>query len=210
MVESPYEERIYGARANRKWTVAFRAVILVAVVGSVVVAAIATPVYRRDYFLSHGDIRLTWCAGGYLTERALMLYRFNLTEVALGMFFVIEFLIKVVADGFIFAPNAYLLSIWNILDFFVLLTLLVNVTTSLVGGVGVNRFTRALNAFRALRLINMSARVRETFYTVFCHVNNCINKSSIWLSRSQARSPFSCSACSSLLRCCSCWMSDSK
>lgn len=152
MVESPYDERIYGAQSNRKWTIAFRGVILAAIIGSVAIAAIATPVFRRDYFIDNGDIRLTW---------------FNLTEVALGMFFVAEFLVKVVADGFIFAPNAYLLSIWNVLDFAVLLTLLVNVITSLVGGAGVNRFTRALNALRALRLINMSGRVRETFYTVF-------------------------------------------
>jgi hypothetical protein len=65
------------------------------------------------------------------------------------------------------AQNAYLLSIWNGLDFFVLLTLIVNVVTGLVGGAGVNRFTRALNAFRALRLISTTSRIRESFYTVF-------------------------------------------
>lgn len=79
----------------------------------------------------------------------------------------VEFLIKVVADGFIFSPNAYLLSVWNLLDFFVLVTLVVNIGTSLSSSsTAVNSFTRALKAFRALRLINLSSTMRTTFYNV--------------------------------------------
>lgn len=122
-----------------------------AIIGSVVIAAIATPVYRKNYFLAHGTIRLTW---------------FNLTEVSLGLIFVLEFLVKVIADGFVFSPNAYLLSIWNDLDFFVLITLVVNIVTALVAGGSISRFSRSLKAFRALRLINLSATLRETFYNI--------------------------------------------
>lgn len=70
---------------------------------------------------------------------------------------------KVIADGFAFTPNAYLLSSWNALDLFVLCTLVVNVTTELAVIGGVSRFTRAIKAFRALRLINLSDLMRRTF-----------------------------------------------
>ena len=40
-----------------------------------------------------------------------------------------EFLIKLVADGFAFAPNACIRSIWNALD---LIMLIVNVTPALI------------------------------------------------------------------------------
>lgn len=89
--------------------------IYLAVIGSVAVAAVATPLYRKGYYATHGLQRGTW---------------FDLTEVALGLIFVVEFLIKVVADGFVFAPNAYLHSIWNVIDFLLLVALLVNTTTS--------------------------------------------------------------------------------
>jgi hypothetical protein len=105
-----------------------------------------------QYFIENQRFRLTW---------------FNLTEASLGFVFIIEFIIKVCADGFAFAPNAYLLSIWNLLDFFVLLTLIVNIGTSLsTGSAAVNSFTRSLKAFRALRLINLSSTMRDTFYGV--------------------------------------------
>jgi len=86
-----------------------------AVVGSITIAAIATPVYRKNFYSEHGLRRGTW---------------FDVTEVGLGAVFVLEFLIKVIADGFVFAPNAYLHSIWNCIDFLLLVALLVNTSTS--------------------------------------------------------------------------------
>lgn len=56
---------------------------------------------------------------------------------------------------------------WNVLDFIVLLSIVVNTLTSLIVIGGVSRFTRALTAVRALRIITLSARLRETFYAVF-------------------------------------------
>ena len=157
---------------HRSWAAAFKLVILGAIIGSVTVAAVATPVYRREvswccliacfgsslsasslqYYLDNHHIRLTW---------------FNLTEASLGFIFIIEFLVKVTADGFIFAPNAYLLSIWNMLDFFILLTIVINVSTALSSDSNaVSAFTRSLKAFRALRLVNLSDTMRQTFYNV--------------------------------------------
>ena len=59
---------------------------------------------------------------------------FNISEAALSFFFVVEFFVKVIADGFIWTPNAYLFSIWNVIDFVVLVTILVNVLSAIVFG----------------------------------------------------------------------------
>jgi hypothetical protein len=150
-VPPAYGDRIFGRKPNPVFELVMRGFVLAAVVASVVVAAIATPLYRKDYYSENGIHRDTW---------------FNLTEVALGMVLVVEAGIKIIADGFIFAPNAYLLSIWNIMDFIVLGTLMVNTTTSLIFIGGLSRVTRALKAFRALRLITLFSRLRDTLHAV--------------------------------------------
>ena len=163
--------RLHGQAPNKyaKW--AFQGLVFAAVIASIGVAAAATPAYRRKYYLEHGKVLVAW---------------YNLTEVILASIFIVEFLVKVIADGFLFTPNAYLLSIANDIDFFVsvrpcvlpseplltlldsarikqvLLTIIVNISTLLVD----DRFTRSLKAFRALRLINIWPSVRETFYSV--------------------------------------------
>ncbi|WWD18487.1 hypothetical protein CI109_102939 [Kwoniella shandongensis] len=150
-VSPAYGERIFGRPAHPILSVAIKTIVFCAVVASIVVAAIASPPYRRSYYNENGVFRGTW---------------FDLTEVALGMVFVIEAAIKIIADGFIFAPNAYLLSLWNVLDFIILITLLVNTTTSLIFIGGLSRVTRALKSFRALRLITLFGRLRDTLHAV--------------------------------------------
>ena len=49
---------------------------------------------------------------------------------------------------------------------FVLISLLINVISEIVVPGGVSHFTRALKAFRALRLINLSSLMRDTFHAV--------------------------------------------
>ena len=170
MVDPAHGERIYGVRPYRTWTALFKILIFLTIIASVAVAAVATPVYRRQVnYSSHRHVyELTPFLSKYFVENQhSRLNWYNLTEASLGFVFVVEFIIKIVADGFIFAPNAYLLSIWNLLDFFVLLTLIVDIATSLsLSNAGFNQFTRSLKAFRALRLINLSGTMRDTFYSV--------------------------------------------
>lgn len=94
-------ERIFGRPASRTLAFTFRLAIYLAVLASIVIAAVATPIYRKRYYAEHGLIRESW---------------FTLTEAGLVLVFVLEFVVKVVADGFVFAPNAYLHSLWNIID----------------------------------------------------------------------------------------------
>ncbi|GAA6051051.1 Calcium-channel protein CCH1 [Rhodotorula toruloides] len=145
------DERINGHPPKKGRRLAFQAVIFAAIAASIAIAGIATPLYRRDYFLQQGQVRIAW---------------YSLVEVALGVVFLAEFLVRIIADGFIYSPNAYMLSLWRNIDGFVLLTVIVNVSTSLIEGPANNRFTRALKAFRALRLINLWPRMREAFYNV--------------------------------------------
>lgn len=128
----------------------FRALMLLIVLGGIIVEAVATPIYRSAYYAQYGT-KGTW---------------FDISEAVFGFLLVVEFLVKIIADGFIFTPNAYLLNIWNIVDGAILIAILVNVSTSLIVIGGISRFTRALKAFRALRLITLVGWMRETFHSV--------------------------------------------
>ncbi|KAI0253755.1 Ion transport protein-domain-containing protein [Lactifluus subvellereus] len=88
---------------------------------------------------------------------------FDIAESAFGLTLMGEFIIKVVADGFLFTLNAYVRCIWNTLDFFIMVGLFVNVTTGLVFIGDLSRFTRALKALRELKLITLIEKTRSTF-----------------------------------------------
>ncbi|KAI9433175.1 Ion transport protein-domain-containing protein [Lactarius indigo] len=141
-------DRIFGRPPSKIAHIIFQLVLLLTVIGGIVVESIATPVYRRNYYLEHGRVRGSW---------------FDMAESAFGLTLLMEFVIKVVADGFSFTPNAYVRSIWNVLDFFIMAGLLVNVTTGLIFIGGLSRFTRALKALRALKLITLIEKMRSTF-----------------------------------------------
>jgi hypothetical protein len=126
----------------------FQVTLLLIVIGGIVIEAIANPVYRRNYFTEHGFVRGAW---------------FDIAESAFGFVFLAEFLIKIVADGFLFTPNAYVRSIWNLLDFVIMVGLLANVTTGLIFVGGLSRLTRSLKALRVLRIITLIDRMRTTF-----------------------------------------------
>ncbi|KAG8724518.1 calcium channel protein, partial [Ceratobasidium sp. 395] len=144
-------ERIFGQPTSSVRQAFFQLVIMVVVIGGICVAAVATPVYRRNYFADKGRLHLAW---------------FDISEAAFGLVLVLEFIIKIIADGFALTPNAYILSIWNLVDLLILGALLANVVTSIVVIGGISRLTRSLKAFRALRLITLIGRVRETFHSV--------------------------------------------
>ncbi|KAH9931746.1 Ion transport protein-domain-containing protein [Amylocystis lapponica] len=141
-------ERIFGAAHSPIAHTLFQLLLLLVVVAGIVVEGIATPIYRRSYYQHNGLVRASW---------------FDMAEAAFGLMLLLEFCIKVVADGFLFTPNAYVRSIWNILDFLILAGVLVNVSTGVVFVGGMSRLTRSLKALRALRLITLIEKMRSTF-----------------------------------------------
>ncbi|KAJ7243891.1 Ion transport protein-domain-containing protein [Mycena haematopus] len=148
LVQPASGPRIFGTPQSSTLYPLFQMLLLAVVIGGIVVESVASPIYRRHYFAKHGLTRGTW---------------FDICESAFGLVFLVEFLIKIIADGFVFTPNAYVRSIWNLLDFVIMIGLLVNVTTGLVFAGGLSRFTRSLKALRALRLITLIDRMRTTF-----------------------------------------------
>ncbi|TFK51284.1 hypothetical protein OE88DRAFT_1800091 [Heliocybe sulcata] len=151
LVQPAGGERIFGVPPSPIAHPLFQLFLLSAVIAGILVEGVASPVYRRKYYLQHGLIRGSW---------------FDIAETALGMTLLIDFVIKIVADGFIFTPNHYFKSIWNILDLAILLGVLVNLTTGLIFIGGLSRFTRALKALRALRLITLVEIMRSTFQSL--------------------------------------------
>jgi hypothetical protein len=148
LVRPANEDRIFGTPPSPIAHTIFQLLLLLAVIGGIVVEGIATPPYRRAFFQEHGFIRGAW---------------FDVAEAAFGLTLFVEFLVKIIADGFLLTPNAYLRSIWNVFDLIILAGLLVNTTTSLIFIGGLSRFTRGLKALRALRLITLIERMRTTF-----------------------------------------------
>jgi voltage-dependent calcium channel len=148
LVEPAGGERIFGVHHSRLAQPMFQLILLLTVISGIVIESIATPIYRRHYYQQHGLIRGSW---------------FDIAEGSFAAILLLEFIIKIVADGFIFTPNAYVGSIWNCLDFIVLVGVIVNVTTGLIFIGGLSRLTRSLKALRVLRLITLIDKMRTTF-----------------------------------------------
>ncbi|CDO94796.1 unnamed protein product [Kluyveromyces dobzhanskii CBS 2104] len=80
--------------------------------------------------------------------------------------FTIEFLVKTIADGFIYTPNAYWMNPWNRIDLIVLIALWIDFIAWLVGNGELARIIKAVSALRALRFLTISSMARMTFKQV--------------------------------------------
>ncbi|EAS31482.3 calcium channel subunit Cch1 [Coccidioides immitis RS] len=143
--------RIEGVDPYKPVWYTFSAFIYAAIVAMVLLACIATPLYQRTYFETHRYAVKNW---------------FVWTDIGFAILFTVEALIKVVADGFFWTPNAYFRGSWGFIDGLVLITLWINVAASLLQNGDVSRVVGAFRALRALRLLNVSDSARETFHSV--------------------------------------------
>jgi hypothetical protein len=148
VVRPPGGERLFGTQHSYIAFAMFQTALLLAIIAGVVIAGVATPLYRINFNKGPVPINLPW---------------FDLAESVFALTLVVEFMVKVIADGLLFTPNAYLRDIWNGMDFFIMLGLVVNVITTFLSAGGFNRFTRSLTALRALRLITLIDNNRLTF-----------------------------------------------
>jgi hypothetical protein len=143
-------ERIDGVDVNSASYV-FQGLIYASIVAMVILACITTPLYQREYFKTHDFSPFNW---------------FVLTDLAFAIVFTVEAVIKVIADGFLFAPNAFYRSSWGIIDGIVLITLWINIITLFTNDGAVSRAVGAFKALRALRLLNVSNSARQTFHSL--------------------------------------------
>lgn len=144
-------ERFDGVEPNRFAWYILSAFVYASIVGMVVIACITTPLYQKEYQEQNNTKHLNW---------------YVWTDVAFAVLFTAEGIIKVIADGLINTPNAFLRSSWGIVDTVVLITLWINVITLLVNDGSVSRAIGAFKAFRALRLLNVSNSARDTFHSL--------------------------------------------
>ncbi|ORY05860.1 hypothetical protein K493DRAFT_333364 [Basidiobolus meristosporus CBS 931.73] len=136
---------------------AFNGFIFVCVVVSVVFAAINTPLAQRQRIIEkYGSL------DNYTSKREVDI--FYMIDIIVTAVFTIEFLIRIIADGFMFTPEAYWRSIWNRVDFLVLITLYITLAINPRDATGIPRTLRAAKGFRALRIASYFSAVREVFY----------------------------------------------
>ncbi|OAA61145.1 calcium channel subunit cch1 [Niveomyces insectorum RCEF 264] len=145
-------ERFDGVDPNKYAWYAFSAFIYACIVAMVVIACVTTPLYQKEYFDSgHTFSFKNW---------------FVWTDLAFAVVFTVEAVIKIIADGFFWTPNAYFRSSWGIIDAVVLITLWINVATLFANDGAVSRAVGAFKALRALRLLNVSDSARNTFHSL--------------------------------------------
>ncbi|KAK9388500.1 Ion transport protein-domain-containing protein [Lipomyces mesembrius] len=150
--------RYNGANRNYRLSRIFSAIIMICVTGLVIIACVTTPFFQKYYYQRHGcdSADNGSCAWSWMTY----------SDISFAAIFTLEAAIKIIADGFIYTPNAYLWSTWNGIDFFVLVTLWIEIiTTFLNRGINV-RSLRAFKAFRALRLLHVNDTAKETFHSI--------------------------------------------
>ena len=152
-------QRIEGVDPVKPVWYTFSAFIYAAIVAMVLLACITTPLYQREYFQEHGYLR-----GNDNTTSSRTWFVW--TDMGFAAVFTIEAIIKVIADGFFWTPNAYFRGSWGFIDGLVLITLWINVATSLYRDGAVSRAVGAFKALRALRLLNVSDSARDTFHSV--------------------------------------------
>lgn len=155
-------QRIEGVDPVKAIWYAFSAFIYAAIVAMVLLACIATPLKQRENFIGKNG-------SGVTINRPLvdiLKNWFVWTDVAFAALFTIEAMIKIIADGFFWTPNAYFRGSWGFIDGIVLVTLWINVVTALYKDGPASKAVGAFKALRALRLLNVSDSARDTFHSV--------------------------------------------
>lgn len=143
--------RIEGVEPYKPVWYAFTAFVYLAIVAMVLLACVTTPLYQKEYFEGTQYSVYNW---------------FVFADIGFAALFTVEALIKVIADGFFWTPNAYFRGSWGFIDGVVLITLWINIATSLFNDASVSRAIGAFKALRALRLLNVSDSARDTFHSV--------------------------------------------
>ncbi|KNE63247.1 hypothetical protein AMAG_08394 [Allomyces macrogynus ATCC 38327] len=135
-------------RMVRSWQ--FKTLVLIAITGSIVIAALDTPVHRLLLQREKPDV----------AERQERM--FFILDAATLVVFLLEFVAKISAHG----PRRYFKKPWNWLDFIVVVSMATYLIGTLVGfkdTVGVLRLMRSL---RPLRVISYFTKVRSIFTTL--------------------------------------------
>lgn len=105
-----------------------------------IISNIIAPVYYHKYLIS---TKLNW---------------YVCTEAAFMAVFTTDLILKVITDRLIFSPNAVLKLVWEVLEFFVWITILCNFIQELIWGAQSAKIMSAFKAFRVLRVFAINPR----------------------------------------------------
>lgn len=148
IVASSYGERVEGVNPSPIVWYFFSTFMLVATACLVGIAIVVTPLYYKHLVEQYPN-EMNWVI---------------VSDMIFCFIFTFESLIKIVADGYYFAPNAYLRSVWGVIDFSVLITLWVNLIQEMHSPTTDARLIKAFKAFRALRLLSFSSQAQQLFH----------------------------------------------
>ncbi|KAI8096858.1 Ion transport protein-domain-containing protein [Halteromyces radiatus] len=149
LVSPSHGERTFGTPPSRWLKLMFLSLVITCVITNVILTIYNSPVYQFE----HRDD---------LSSLRPLIY----ADWAFTIVFTLEFLVKVIADGFIMTPNAYIMNGWNVLDLFVLVTLYMSNFGRFASSTGLERGFRAFKALRALRLINLLKPAKDMFTVI--------------------------------------------
>lgn len=165
IVSSSHGDRIHGVKPYKPVHEAFLIFMFLATAALLITTCYLTPLYRYQLVIKEGFFN----------------WAFWLEAAFLGIFS-LEFGIKVLADGLIFTPNAYIRSSWNFIDFIVLLALWIEFIALVKNDAYLSRFVRGLKALRALRLLTISETAKNNFHnTIIAGFGKIINAAIISL-----------------------------
>jgi len=139
-----------GASHNKPAMI-FKGFIYITIVVKIVLACMTTPLYQRDYFDQHIYTVINW---------------FVVTDLAILSILTVEAIIRIIAGGLIWGPDAYFRG-WNLIDAVVLVTLAIQVTAELYNEGSVARVIACFKALRVLRLLTINKNVLKNFSSVF-------------------------------------------
>ncbi|KAG7696870.1 hypothetical protein KL950_001797 [Ogataea haglerorum] len=146
IVSPAYGKRLDGVDPHPKVRDAFYVLMFFATVLIVVMACYVTPLYRKEnLFYEH-----PW---NWATE----------VDLVFSILFTLEFLIKVIADGFARTPNAYLRSAWDAIDFVVLISFWITTFGEMFRDFNLVVIVGEARALRGLRLLTITRRSKEYF-----------------------------------------------
>ncbi|CAI5758731.1 unnamed protein product [Candida verbasci] len=161
LVKPSHGDRIDGVEPYKPVSEAVVVLMFLATIALVVLTCYMTPIYRLNY---DGITWIFW------------------SEYSFALVFTVEFAIKVLADGLIFTPNAYVRSSWNVIDLIVLISLWIEAIAYLKNDGNLSRIVRGLKALRALRLLTISETAKANFHnTMIAGFGKIINAAIISL-----------------------------
>lgn len=153
IVPSPKGKRASGVTPNLWVSRIFSVFLMLCAIAVVITSCINTPLYHLSITVGKGHSSNQWTWISY-------------SDSVFCCIFFFEFLIKIVADGFHFTPNAYTRSAWNVIDLVVLVSMYVTVLDNFARG-PISRYSRAIMSLRALRLITITSQAERVFGAVF-------------------------------------------